>query len=94
MTTPEQLAIFHLETAVALKGRAFVEQWLGGTPAVAAQPAPAAAGMRGRKPGAAPAEIRCTWPLLSGESCKNKRLDGKEYCGLHLSKVAQIDLGQ
>lgn len=92
MTTPEQLAVFHLETAVALKGRAFVEQWLGGTPVVA--PPVATTGMRGRKPGAAPAEIRCTWPLPSGESCKNKRLDGKEYCGLHQSKVTQIDLGQ
>ena len=90
MTTPEQLANFHLETAVKLTSRAFVEQWLSGTPPAA----PAAVGTRGRKPGAAPTEIRCTWPLPSGETCKNKRLDGKEYCGLHQSKVAQIDLGQ
>ena len=99
MTTNEDLARLHLETAVRLMGRAFVEQWLSQSqqgpvdapaPASAAQPK----STRGRKPGAAPAETRCAWNAGTDHHCKNTRHEGNSYCRIHLGKVHLIDPGQ
>ena len=98
--TPEDLARFHLETALALTNKEFIGAWLGGAPA----PAPAAAGGagapapahggRGRRPGAASDAERCAWKLTDGTQCKNAHHAGNSYCKIHIGKIHLIDNGQ
>lgn len=96
--TPEDLARFHLETALALTNKEFIGEWLGGAPAPAAgaggaPQAPAHAG-RGRRPGAASDAERCAWKLTDGSQCKNAHHAGNSYCKIHVGKIHLIDNGQ
>jgi hypothetical protein len=100
MATAEELARFHLETAVKLTSKSFVAAWLSSgtapppttTAAVAIPaPAPAAAGHRGRKPGAAPEAERCEWTLVAGDRCKNRRLEAGSFCKIHAGKIHLVD---
>ena len=94
MSTNEDLARLHLETAVRLTSRAFVESWLASS---SAAPAPTAAPQpksnRGRKPGAAPSETRCAWNKDNNteHQCKNTRHEANSYCRIHLGKIHLID---
>lgn len=98
MATSEELARFHVETAIKLTSKAFVASLL--TPAVAttAAPAPTEApapktpgAHRGRKPGAAPDAERCEWTLVAGDRCKNRRLEAGSFCKIHVGKIHLID---
>ena len=91
------LAHLHLETALKLTSREFVEKWLTGashhspsdTITLVASPTESitAASKRGRKPGAATSDLRCIWKMTTGEQCKNKRYGTSEYCRIHISKT-------
>jgi hypothetical protein len=81
MATPEELARFHIETAIKLIGRDSV---------IAMVTAPAAG--RGRRPGAASDDTRCQWKLTDGSRCKNAHNTEKIYCKIHSGKVDLIDL--
>lgn len=48
---------------------------------------------RGRKPGAAPVETRCTWRLKDGSQCKNTKTEPTLYCKIHGSKQLAISDG-
>ena len=97
MATTEELARFHVETAIKLTSKAFVASLLGSTaPAPAPAPAPAKAtptsgAHRGRKPGAAPDTERCEWTLVAGDRCKNRRLEAGSFCKIHVGKIHLID---
>ena len=94
MSTPEELARFHIETAIKLVGRDRVLAMLVSTPAPAAGGAGAAhqKDNRGRRPGAAPDDARCQWKLTDGSQCKNAKTTDKGYCKIHAGKVDLIDL--
>jgi hypothetical protein len=101
--TPEDLARFHLETALALTNKEFIGAWLGAGVGVcvgvaaAAGAAAAAAGApagRGRRPGAASDAERCAWKLTDGSQCKNAHHTGNSYCKIHVGKIHLIDPGQ
>jgi hypothetical protein len=94
------LANLHLETALKLTSREFVEKWLAGdhtpthtpntspdTITLVASPTESVATKRGRKPGAATSDLRCIWKMTTGEQCKNKRYGTSEYCRIHISKT-------
>lgn len=89
------LAHLHLETALKLTSRNFVEKWLAGdhpatspdTITLVASPIESATSKRGRKPGAATSDLRCIWKMTTGEQCKNKRYGTSEYCRIHISKT-------
>jgi hypothetical protein len=86
----DDLARLHLESAVALKGRAFVENWItADANTVPTGDKPAASG-RGRKPGAAPTEVRCIWTFAGGDQCKNAKVADSSHCKIHASKAAAI----
>ena len=90
MSSSEELARLHIDTAVKLMGKEFVTQYLALIPsAVAAVPEPKAG--RGRKPGAAPAESRCNWNAGQESHCKNKRFESNSYCKIHVSKIHLVD---
>ena len=98
MTTAEELARFHVETAIKLTSKTYVESLLvssGGSTKAVPTPtpvsAPVAAGHRGRKPGAAPDAERCEWTLVAGDRCKNRRLEAGSFCKIHVSKIHLID---
>jgi len=42
---------------------------------------------RGRRPGAADNENRCSWILADKSQCKNSQQDSTHYCKIHLPKV-------
>lgn len=88
----EELAILNLESAVALKGEQFVRNWITclhqDTPPSTA--VPTTTNSRGRKPGAAAPESRCTWTLKAGDLCKNAKLPESNYCKIHESRAAAI----
>jgi len=90
--TKEELARIHLETAIALVGSDIVQHWLAVDPPTENPSADPSGGKkpRGRKPGAAPEESRCTWKLITGEQCKNTRLEGKSHCKIHSGKADAI----
>ena len=88
MSTPQELARFHIETAIKLIGREAVVALL----ARAAAPAAGGAGGRGRRPGAAPEESRCQWILTDGTQCKNAHMTATSYCKIHIAKIDLIDL--
>ena len=75
----EQMARFHLEAAKTLTSSEFIQEWLTAAPVKESK--------RGRRPGAAPPETRCSWKLEDGELCKNNRHDQNSYCKMHLAKV-------
>jgi hypothetical protein len=103
MSTNEDLARLHLETAVRLTSRAFVEAWTASkaiadtsqstTAAPTQAPPTQPKSTRGRKPGAAPTETRCAWNKDNGieHQCKNTRHEGNSYCRIHLGKIHLID---
>lgn len=95
MTTPQELARFHVETAIKLVGREAIVAML--TAPAAAAPAnggcgSATAGGRGRRPGAAPDDTRCQWILTDGSQCKNAHTTTTTYCKIHAAKIDLIDL--
>ena len=96
------LAHLHLETALKLTSRKFVEEWIksASTPAAAhaspdtitlvsspTESMSTVPSKRGRKPGAATSDLRCIWKMTTGEQCKNKRYGTSEYCRIHISKT-------
>jgi hypothetical protein len=93
MSSSEELARLHIDTAVKLVGKEFVSQYLA--TAVAAPPAPTSVAEpksgRGRKPGAAPAESRCAWNAGQESHCKNKRFESNSYCKIHVGKIHLVD---
>ena len=93
MSSSEELARLHIDTAVKLMGKEFVTQYLAALPSVsvaaAAGPEPKAG--RGRKPGAAPAESRCNWNAGQESHCKNKRFESNSYCKIHVGKIHLVD---
>jgi hypothetical protein len=93
MATAEELARFHVETAIKLTSKAFVASLLTPAPKTeaAAAPAPTSGAHRGRKPGAAPDAERCEWTLVAGDRCKNRRLEAGSFCKIHVGKIHLID---
>jgi hypothetical protein len=94
--TPEAVATLNLKSAVALMDITWVRQWLdtytaSGETLSTSSPASSPASNRGRKPGAAPAENRCTWKMSDDKQCKNTKSDGSTYCKIHVAKAAAID---
>lgn len=89
MSTPQELARFHVETAIKLIGREAVVALL--TTAPAAVTTSGGAG-RGRRPGAAPDDTRCQWILTDGSQCKNAHTTTTTYCKIHATKIDLIDL--
>lgn len=83
---PEAVATLNLQSAIALMGAEWVRTALAAEPAAA----PLAASRRGRKPGAAPAETRCTWSAAD-KQCKNTKCADTPYCKIHQAKQAAID---
>jgi hypothetical protein len=99
MSTPQELARFHIEIAIKLIGREAVLALVTAPPVPAAAaggagaPAAAAAGAgRGRRPGAAPDETRCQWILTDSTQCKNAHTAATTYCKIHAAKIDLIDL--
>jgi len=95
MPTPEELARFHIETAIQLVGRERVLALIIPTVAAAPAAAPAAAGgagARGRRPGAAPDDARCKWKMSDGTQCKNAHTAEAQYCKIHVGKIDLIEL--
>jgi hypothetical protein len=88
----EDLARIHLETALALTSRAFVDALLLQKQQQQAQ-VQEPKSTRGRKPGAAPLETRCAWNVGMEGHCKNNRKGENSYCQIHLGKVHLIDDG-
>jgi hypothetical protein len=91
--TADDLARLHLETAVALKGVAFVQDWINGhgqEQNSQQSSTPTQETGRGRKPGAAAPEIRCAWALVAGGQCKNAKIAGSEHCKIHAAKALAI----
>ena len=86
----EDLARIHLETALALTSRAFVDALLLQKQQ---QQQVEPKSTRGRKPGAAPLETRCAWNVGMESHCKNNRKGENSYCQIHLGKVHLIDDG-
>ena len=91
MSSSEELARLHIDTAVKLVGKEFVSQYLAtvATPATTSVAEPKAG--RGRKPGAAPAESRCNWNVGQDSHCKNKRFESNSYCKIHVGKIHLVD---
>ncbi len=87
---PEAVATLNMDSAVALMGIAWVRQWVDAHAVSDQVPAPVHSN-RGRKPGAAPAESRCSWKMSDDKQCKNTKSDGGTYCKIHAAKAAAID---
>jgi hypothetical protein len=95
MSTSEELARFHIETAIKLIGREQVLVMLALAPATGATGgagAPHQKDNRGRRPGAAPDDTRCQWKLTDSSQCKNAKAGEKGYCKIHVGKVDLIEL--
>lgn len=100
--TNEELAIIHLETAVALKGVRFVRKWLveqqgpssptlpSGAASATSETGTTTQSVRGRKPGAAAADVRCAWTMKGGDKCKNGKIESSVYCKIHETRAAAI----
>lgn len=89
MSSSEELARLHIDTAVKLMGKEFVSQYLATTSAPVSTTESKSG--RGRKPGAAPAESRCAWNAGQDSHCKNKRFESNSYCKIHVSKIHLVD---
>lgn len=90
--TKEELARIHLETAIALTNTDTILAWMT-KPHSTPPSSPIASGggkPRGRKPGAAAEESRCTWMLTSGGQCKNAKVEGSSHCKIHAIKSTAI----
>ena len=85
---PDAVATLNLESAVALMGIAWVRQWVDAHAVSVPAPVPS---NRGRKPGAAPAESRCSWKMSDDKQCKNTKSDEGTYCKIHAAKAVAID---
>jgi len=99
----EKLCRLHLETVIALSSRQFIENWLKETDVTTAESstgeeqtqdaAPVQEqpkSKRGRRPGAASDDVRCTWGVLNKGRCKNTKQEGSDYCKMHVTKAALI----
>lgn len=100
-----KLCRFHLDTVVMLSSRQFIIDWLKETdsekiqheePTEQGEPQPGQSppeqpkSKRGRRPGAASEDVRCSWSLHNKGKCKNTKQDGSEYCKMHVTKAALI----
>jgi hypothetical protein len=85
--TPESVATLNLKSAIALMGTEWVQAALSIETTVSDSPTGT---RRGRKPGAAPSDIRCTW-MSADKQCKNTKCDDTPYCKIHQAKQAAID---
>jgi hypothetical protein len=85
----EKLALLQLESAITLTSLDFVEKWLHEK-----KQHPDVKMGRGRRPGAAPEEERCTWILVDKSQCKNARHESHSYCRIHLGKIHLVDPGK
>jgi hypothetical protein len=90
MSSSQELARLHIDTAVKLMGKEYVSQYLASVAAAPTAVAEPKAG-RGRKPGAAPAESRCNWNTGQESHCKNKRFESNSYCKIHVGKIHLVD---
>lgn len=88
--TPTELARIHLECAWALRGAAFIQTWLMEKQTAPTTISPQQPSRRGRKPGAAPVDMRCTWVFPNGSQCKNRRAEDVAACRIHASKLHLI----
>ena len=91
MSTSEELARLHIETAIKLVGQETVLAMVAAAKPAPA-PAPAIKDNRGRRPGAAPEDTRCQWKMTDGSQCKNAKTAEKGYCKIHVTKVDLIEL--
>jgi hypothetical protein len=90
---PTELARIHVECALKLVGRDMVTSWLAELSASESSTAPSTqTTSRGRKPGAAPDNLRCVWKFVSGERCKNARITDSTACKIHCKKLHLIDV--
>jgi hypothetical protein len=91
--TPEQLARHHIDLAIQLTNRTFVELYVTQCPTTTVTttgpPASPKSG-RGRRPGAAPTEQRCSWKMADDAQCKNAKTAQTEFCKLHVSKASLV----
>ena len=85
--TPESVATLNLQSAIALMGMEWVQAALTANTTASDTPT---GSRRGRKPGAAPADIRCTW-ISADKQCKNTKCADTPYCKIHQAKQAAID---
>jgi hypothetical protein len=91
MSSSEELARLHIDTAIKLVGKEFVTQYLAAIPAPPVPAPTESKSGRGRKPGAAPAESRCAWNAGQESHCKNKRFESNSYCKIHVGKIHLVD---
>jgi len=80
----KKLATFHLETALKLTSREFIEHWL-------TESKESKESKRGRRPGAAIADLRCSWMMADSSQCKNKKQDDSSFCKIHIGKIHLVD---
>ena len=73
-----------LEVVVALRGADFITKWLSAQSQLSSPPPSQS---RGRKPGAAAEEIRCSWKPTEARWCKNGRAPESVYCRIHIGKA-------
>lgn len=85
---PETVATLNLQSAVALMGVEWVRTALSTLETPVSETNTGS--RRGRKPGAAPAETRCTW-TAADKQCKNTKCADTPYCKIHQAKQAAID---
>ena len=87
----EQLAKVHLEMALKLVDKEVLRGWLDNTESPVVLPeVPAKKSNRGRRPGAASVEDRCSWVFTGGEQCKNTKKDGS-HCKMHIKKAHLLE---
>jgi hypothetical protein len=89
--SPTDLARIHLECALRLTNREFLVDCLKATTnATTTVAPPQPKSTRGRKPGAATEESRCTWKRTNGTCCKNGRAESSAFCKIHMTKAHLI----
>jgi hypothetical protein len=85
-TVAADLAAKHIEAAITLMGREWVQQQLQ------QQPVAGAASQRGRKAGVIPPDDRrCAWQPTGRDRCKNSHSDQGMYCKIHTVQIPLLD---
>jgi hypothetical protein len=94
---PTQLARIHLECALRLTNCEFLVDWLKtttntmtGSTTTTTTTTIQPKSTRGRKPGAATNESRCTWKRTDGTCCKNGHTADSMFCKIHAPKAHLI----
>ena len=87
----EEIALFHIEAALALTSYEFIRDYLDMQVNIASTTAATVKKeCRGRKPGAADEAHRCHWKLQDNTHCKNSKLDGGDYCKTHKKRALML----